>query len=162
MASNVRMKIAAGATVLGLGGLAGYALGSNDGPPPSASGQTTADKPKPKVHTQVVHRTIHVRPKGSSEDVAAGSGSAAGPGSAGSTAPAAGSAPTYTPAPAATPISDSSYSAPSTGTSGGSASSGGGGSTPPTTGSSGGGSGSGSSYESDDGGSEHENESGDD
>ena len=161
MASNVRMKIAAGATVLGLGGLAGYALGSNDGPPPSASGQTTADKPKPKVHTQVVHRTIHVRPKGSSEDVAAGAG-AAGSGSAGSTAPAAGTAPTYTPAPAATPISDSSYSAPSTGTSGGSASSGGGGSTPPTTGSSGGGSGSGSSYESDDGGSEHENESGDD
>ena len=157
MASNVRMKIAAGATVLGLGGLAGYALGSNDGPPPSASGQTTADKPK--VHTQVVHRTIHVRPKGRTEDTAAGSSS--GPGSAGSTAPAVGSAPTYTPAPTATPISDSSYSAPSTGTSGGSASSGGG-STPPTTGSSGGGSGSGSSYESDDGGSEHENESGDD
>lgn len=160
MASNVRMKIAAGATVLGLGGLAGYALGSNDGQPPSASGQTTADKPKPKVHTQVVHRTIHVRPKGSSENAAAGS--SPGSGSAGSTAPAAGSAPTYTPAPAATPISESSYSAPTTGTSGGSASSGGGGSTPPTTGSSGGGSGSGSSYESDDGGSEHENESGDD
>ena len=160
MASNVRMKIAAGATVLGLGGLAGYALGSNDGQPPSASGQTTADKPKPKVHTQVVHRTIHVRPKGSSESAAAGSGSSSGP--AGSTAPAAGSAPTYTPAPAAAPVSESSYSAPTTGTSGGSASSGGGGSTPPTTGSSGGGSGSGSSYESDDGGSEHENESGDD
>jgi len=161
VASNMRMRIAAGATVLGLGGLAGYALGSNDGQQAQA-GAASADHPKPKVHTQVVHRTIHVRPKGSSKDVAAGSGAAAGSGSAGSTAPAAGSAPTYTPAPAATPISDSSYSAPSTGTSGGSASSGGGGSTPPTTGSSGGGSGSGSSYESDDGGSEHENESGDD
>ena len=47
--NNVRMKIAAGATVLGLGGLAGFALGSNDAPPASAAGDAAAPHQKPKV-----------------------------------------------------------------------------------------------------------------
>lgn len=110
MASNVRMKIAAGATVLGLGGLAGYALASNDGQS-VAAGQAARD---PKVHTEVVHRTIHVRPKGRSDEMAAGSD--------GATSGAA--PPTGLPAVAVTPVSDTSgRAAPSTGTSGGSSSS---------------------------------------
>lgn len=72
MAGNVRMKIAVGATVLGLGGLASYALGSNDGQPASADAPTAQD---PRVRTEVVHRTIHVRAKGRSEDVAGADGS---------------------------------------------------------------------------------------
>ena len=71
MASNMRMRIAAGATVLGLGGLAGYALGSNDGQQAQA-GAASADHPKPKVHTEVIHRTKHVRPKPKTENAAAG------------------------------------------------------------------------------------------
>jgi len=104
------MKIAAGVTVLGLGGLAGYALGSNDGQAASADAATAQESPKPKVHRQVVHRTIHVRPKGEPEDAAAGSAGGM-----------SGSAPT----PAVAPVSDTSAStgsrpaAPSTHTSGG-------------------------------------------
>lgn len=152
MASNLKMRIAAGATVLGLGGLAGYALGSNDGQQAQAGSATAQDPPKPKVHTQVVHRTIHVRPKGKTENAAAGSsaGSSGGSGSA----PAAAIAP----APAATPVSNTSYTAPSTGTSGSSSPSGSS-TSPPSTHTSGGGSGAGSSYEADDGG-EHEYEGG--
>lgn len=53
---NARAKIAAAATVVGLGGIAGVALSSNSGQAtPSA-----AKPPKPKVRTQVIHRTIHV------------------------------------------------------------------------------------------------------
>ncbi len=59
--TNIGLKIATGATVLGLGGLAGYALGSNDGIP-STPAATPAAHVKPKVRTHVVHRTIHVRP----------------------------------------------------------------------------------------------------
>lgn len=78
MASNVRMKIAAGATVLGLGGLAGYALASNDGQ--SAAAGQAARELQPKVHTEVVHRTIHVRAKGRAEEDAAGGSPSAGSG----------------------------------------------------------------------------------
>lgn len=60
--SNVRMKIAAGATVLGLGGLGGYALATNDTVEPPTEAATLAAKQKPKVRTQVVRRTVHVRP----------------------------------------------------------------------------------------------------
>lgn len=69
MVSNVRIKVAAGATVLGLGGLAGFALGSNDGQP-AAAGLATAEEPN--VQTEVVHRTIHVRAKDGSEEGTAG------------------------------------------------------------------------------------------
>ena len=71
--ANVRMRIAAGATVLGLGGLAGYALGSNDGPPASAAGTPAALHQKPKVHKQVVHRTVNVHPKGKAAALAGAS-----------------------------------------------------------------------------------------
>ena len=108
MASNVRMRIAAGATVLGLGGLAGYALATNDGQ--SAAAEAPAQDPKPKVRTEVVHRTIHVRAKDGSEAGAGGaaSGSSPAPGSPGSVV---------------TPVTDTSgYAAPSTGSSGSSSS----------------------------------------
>ena len=65
--SNVRMKIAAGATVLGLGGLGRLRARVQRRPAPRGLGQTAARQVKPKVHTQVVHRTIHVRPEGPSE-----------------------------------------------------------------------------------------------
>ena len=63
--NNVRMKIAAGATALGLGGLAGFALGSNPAPPtPSAPiSAPAAAHLKPKVKRQVVHHTVRVRRK---------------------------------------------------------------------------------------------------
>lgn len=69
MTSNTRTKIAAGATVLGLGGLAGLALATNDGQ--SAAAGQTAQGAKPMVHTEVVHRTVHVRSKAGSEEGAA-------------------------------------------------------------------------------------------
>jgi hypothetical protein len=155
VASNMRMRIAAGATVLGLGGLAGYALGSNDGQQAHAGSATAEGFPKPKVHTQVVHRTIHVRPKGKTEKV--GGADAGSSGGSGSSNPVSAPVVNSTPAPAATP----SYASPSTGTSG-SSSSGGPATAPPSTHSSGGGSG--SSYSDDGGGEggEHESEGGDD
>jgi len=51
---NVKAKVAAGATVIGLGGLGGLAL-SQGGQAPS---KPVADRPL--VHTKVIHRTIHV------------------------------------------------------------------------------------------------------
>lgn len=63
--ANVRMRIAAGVTVLGLGGLAGYALGSNDGPQSSIASPTT-ERTKPKIETEVIHRTRTVRANGGS------------------------------------------------------------------------------------------------
>ena len=146
--ANVRMRIAAGATVLGLGGLAGYALGSNDGPPASASAQSAALHQKPKVHKQVVHRTVNVHPKGKAAAMAGASpgGSSASPAAAPATAYSA-PAPAPAPAPAAAPAASTPVSNP----------------TPPvsTHTSGGGGSSSGGSYE-DDGGSEHESEGGGD
>jgi len=51
---NVKAKVAAGATVIALGGLTGLAL-SQGGKAPSAP---IADKPI--VHTKVIRRTVHV------------------------------------------------------------------------------------------------------
>lgn len=64
--NDVRMKIAAGATVLGLGGLAGFALGTNDAPT-SAAVKASAN-PDPKVKTRVIHRRIEVHPKSRAVD----------------------------------------------------------------------------------------------
>lgn len=118
------MKIAAGATILGLGGLAGYAVTSNGAQ--DASVPTTAAHLKPKVHTQVVRRTIHVRPHPERGAGAAGSspgGSSAAPSSA--PAPVMASAPP-SPTPSATPASPSSNQPISTHTSGGGGGQGGG------------------------------------
>ena len=68
--NSLRMKIAALASVAGLGALGGYALNSNTG----VSTQTQAaltQKPKPKVKTQVMHRTVHVKPKNKNAAAAA-------------------------------------------------------------------------------------------
>ena len=88
--NNVRMKIAAGATVLGLGGLAGFALGSNAAPPTPAApvSAPAAAHLKPKVKRQVVHHTVHVRRKPQGTEVS----SAATP--SGSGTPAAAAPPT--------------------------------------------------------------------
>jgi hypothetical protein len=69
------MKIAAGATVLGLGGLGGYALAANDGQPASAGAATAEEQANPRAQTEVVHRTIHVRARGRSEKAAGAAGS---------------------------------------------------------------------------------------
>jgi hypothetical protein len=111
--TNIRMKIAAGATILGLGGLAGFAMGSSPSADPQSI-ETTATQARPKVRTQVVRRTVHVRPK--SKDTKP-SASAAGAATAGPAAMPPASAPAA-PSPAATPVSSSSPPPVSTGTSG--------------------------------------------
>jgi hypothetical protein len=75
------MKIAAGATILGLGGLAGFALASSPASDPPAVEPVAA---KARPHTQVVRRTVHVGPK----PKLASAGSAAAPPSASSAVPA--------------------------------------------------------------------------
>lgn len=52
--SNVRTKIAAAATILGLGGLAGFALSAN---PPATEATPTANSAKPEVVRRTIHRT---------------------------------------------------------------------------------------------------------
>jgi hypothetical protein len=130
--NSLRMKIAALASVAGLGALGGYALSSNTG----ASTQTQAaltQRPKPKVKTQVTHRTVHVNPK--HQNAAAASGPPGGVASTPPPAPVA--APSPAPAPTSSPVvsgsSGSSSSAATsqpvaTHTSGSSGGSGGGGS----------------------------------
>lgn len=54
--NDLRIKIAAFALVLGLGGLGGYAMSSN-----RAATQKAASAPTPT--TQVIRRTVHVKPK---------------------------------------------------------------------------------------------------
>jgi hypothetical protein len=56
------MKIAAGATILGLGGLAGFAMGSNPAADPQGV-EATASQARLKPQTEVVRRTIHVPPR---------------------------------------------------------------------------------------------------
>ena len=82
---NVKAKVAAGATVITLGGLGGLAL-SQGGKAPS---KPVADKPV--VHTKVIRRTIHVtkhakpkHPPAGSGAVAVTSGSASAPVTTGS------------------------------------------------------------------------------
>ena len=58
---DLRMKIAAVALALGLGGLGGYAIGSNRAPQGAAAA--------PAEGTKVVRRTIHAKPR---RDKAAG------------------------------------------------------------------------------------------
>ena len=111
--TNIRMKIAAGATILGLGGLAGFAMGSNPSTDPQSI-ETTATQARPKVRTQVVRRTVHVRPKSKDAEPsapAAGTAAAAPAAIPPAAAPAA-------PSPTGTPVSSSSPPPVSTGTSG--------------------------------------------
>ena len=81
--NSLRMKIAALASVAGLGALGGYALNSNTGTTTQTQAALT-QRPKPKVKTQVTHRTVHVKPK--HKNAAAASGP---PGGAASTPPPA-------------------------------------------------------------------------
>ena len=60
--NSLRMKIAALASVAGLGALGGYALSSNTGTSAPTQAALTR-RPKPKVKTQVMHRTVHVKPE---------------------------------------------------------------------------------------------------
>ncbi|MBK5218563.1 MAG: hypothetical protein JJE35_02070 [Thermoleophilia bacterium] len=53
--SKLKTRIAAGITVIGLGGLAGLALGSGE---QQSTGTAVAEKPV--VRTKVIRRTIHV------------------------------------------------------------------------------------------------------
>jgi hypothetical protein len=134
------MKIAAGATMLGLGGLGGYALANNQAVTEATPASATAQG-KPKVHTQVVHRTIHVRPHGATSDASVRTSPAAASGSP--QTPAASSAPAPVPAPAASPSAPATEPV-STHTSGTAAS------------------GASSSYDDGGGGAEHESEGDDD
>ncbi len=123
--TNVRMKIAAGATILGLGGLAGYALGSNDATTDTVSSAPVAAQVKPKVRKQVVHHTVHVRRKPKATEVG-GAGTPASADQIASAAPpspapapaASAPAPAPAPAPAAVPVSNPAPAPVSTGTSG--------------------------------------------
>lgn len=108
------MKIAAGATILGLGGLAGFAVSSN-GAQNLPAVSTAAAHQKPKVHTQVVRRTTHVRPNPKAGKDPSGSSPAAS-----AAPPPAASAPVIpAPAPSATPVSAPSSQPVSTHSSGG-------------------------------------------
>ena len=121
--TNLRMKIAAGATILGLGGLAGYALGSNDATTSSVTSAPAAAHVKPKVRKQVVHHTVHVRRKPKGTEVR-GAGTPASANQITSAAPPspapapASSASAPAPAPAAVPVSNPAPAPVSTGTSG--------------------------------------------
>ncbi len=96
---NARAKIAAAATVVGLGGLAGVALSSNSG-----QGTPSAAKPmKPKVRTRVIRRTVHVTRHAKPKEGSGVSGSGSPGQSAITSAP---------PAPAPPPAVTSSSSAP--------------------------------------------------
>jgi hypothetical protein len=107
------MKIAAGATILGLGALAGFAMGSSPSADPQSI-ETTATQARPKVRTHVVRRTVHVRPRSKDTEPSA---SAAGATTAGPAAMPPASAPAA-PSPEVTPVSSSSPPPVSTGTSG--------------------------------------------
>jgi hypothetical protein len=56
--SETRTKIAAGATLLALGGLAGVALSAESSPATGAAAKTAAAPVE--VRTQVIRRTVHV------------------------------------------------------------------------------------------------------
>jgi hypothetical protein len=71
--TRLKTRIAATATVLGLGGIAGFALGQNHNQAPQTS---VADKPA--VHTKVIRRTIHVTRHAKPNHPAPAAGGAAG------------------------------------------------------------------------------------
>ncbi len=56
MLNTFKTKIAAGATIIGLGGLAGVALSSGPGHKPAQAPVAT----KPEIRTKTIRRTIHV------------------------------------------------------------------------------------------------------
>jgi DNA polymerase-3 subunit gamma/tau len=134
------MKIAAGATILGLGGLAGYAVSSNEAQ--TAAITPAAAHSKPKVHTEVIRRTRHIRPHPKADAGAAGASPAGAPVAAGSAPASAPVMATAAPAPAPAPSAAPSASA----------------SQPISTHSSGGGGQGGGGYDDDEG--EHESEDG--
>jgi hypothetical protein len=104
LVKDIRTKIAAGATILGLGGLAGYALHSNDSLPPAPQSTPAAAHLRPKVRTQTIRRTIHVRPHPKPADPAEATSAPAS--AAPAPAPAASApAPAPTPAVATIPVS---------------------------------------------------------
>lgn len=149
---SMRTRIAAGATILGLGGLTGVALsaGHHKAPQPVAT--------KPLVRTKVIRRTIHVtkhakpkHPVGAAPGaVAQGSGSAsATTGSSSAGSPASYEAPVTTSASGASPAPESTSAPVVTHTSG---AAGGGQSAPVTTATSGAGGGGEGEHESEGGG----------
>jgi hypothetical protein len=171
---NLKTRIAAGATVIGLGGLTGLAL--------SAGQQKAAPAAtKPLVRTKVVHRTIHVTKHVKPKHPAAGAGpGAAGTlaytgsggsgGSATTGASSTGSSSTYSSSAPVTTGSSGAAGAPTSGSApvtthtSGSAAGGGGGGAPVTTHTSGSAAGGGSpvtTASSGGGGGEHDSEHGD-
>lgn len=152
---NIKAKVAAGTTIVLLGGLGGLALSQGN----KAPSKPVADKPV--VHTKVIRRTIHVtkhaKPKHPAvgapvEPASAGTSSAGAPVVTGSSSSGAtesapvstGSSSTGTStesAPVSTGASSTGGSTESAPVSTGASGTGGGGSTPVTTGASGGGGG---------------------
>jgi hypothetical protein len=109
--NDIRTKIAAGATILGLGGLAGYAINSNSAAPPDPASAQVAAHTRPKVRTQTIRRTVHVRPDPKLADpaLATSAPSSAAPAPAG-TAPAPASTPAVTSTPVSAPKPVSTHS----------------------------------------------------
>lgn len=146
--NRTRIRIAAAATIVVLGGLAGLAL--SDGQKQAS----TAVAEKPLVRTKVIRRTIHVTKHAKPRHPAAG-GRGSGP-STGSSAHAGSSGSAVTGASSSGSTSSASYSSPvTTSTSGASAGSSGEASAPVTTAASGGGIEGGNG-----GGADHESEGG--
>ncbi|MBS1886418.1 MAG: hypothetical protein JSU06_04440 [Actinobacteria bacterium] len=79
--TRLNSRIAAAATVLGLGGIAGFALGQNHGQPTQS---TVAAHPL--VHTKVIRQTIHVTKHAKPKHPAAAGGTVPGTAPAGATA----------------------------------------------------------------------------
>lgn len=106
MISNLKTKIVAAASVLGLGGLAGIAANSNSGQAEDPS--ATAGAANPPVH--VVHRTVRRTKHYKVKDVPAES-KPQGSGSAAAAAPVPAATPVS--APASAPVVTQSSGAPS-------------------------------------------------
>jgi hypothetical protein len=146
---SIKTRIAAGATILGLGGLTGLAL---------SAGHQRASQPvaaKPLVRTQVIRRTIHVvkhakpKPPAGGAPLPGAAGAAYGAGSA-SAGVATGSSSAGSASPSSAPVTTSSS---------GAAGSTGSGSAPIVTRTSGAGGGGGSPVVTHTSGGEHEHES---
>jgi hypothetical protein len=101
---SIRTRVAAGATVLALGGLAAVALSADNG----GGGGNQAVAERAPVRTEVVRRTVHVTKHAKPKRPAAGSGSGSGGASS-------------APAPVSVPATTSSAPAPVTSSSGGGA-----------------------------------------
>jgi hypothetical protein len=101
--NDLRMKIAAFALVLGLGGLGGYAMSSNGGTTQQAAGDPTPT-------TQVIRRTVHAKPAHQARPAGpAGATPAATPASNLTSRPVStGSSGSAAPAPSHSPVSTGS------------------------------------------------------